>query len=77
MLHGSQLKVVSMDDSGMTASQSDSTQTGQMSRISVTEQLIKEIADMVYAMWLRDLKLEEERTGFTKLRSLQKYGGKR
>ena len=44
--------------------------------LTVGEEPVKEIADMIYSMLLHDLKIEEERLGFSKTQLHSKLGGK-
>jgi len=63
-----------MDLSGTSASQASNSDS-QPAGSRVTPQLVKEVADIIYAMLLHDLKIEEERLGFSQPQFHSKHGG--
>jgi hypothetical protein len=65
-----------MDISGISSEQTGDSETRRTGESRVTPQLVKEIADMIYAMLLHDLKIEEERLGLSKSQSHPKFGRK-
>jgi len=65
-----------MDLSGTSNPQTGNSETTPSGASRVTPQLVKEIADMIYSMLLHDLKIEEERLGFSKTQLHSKLGGK-
>jgi len=65
-----------MDLTGTSTSPTNDSSSGHTGENRVTPQLVKEIADMIYAMLLRELKIEEERQGLSKTQFHSQLGGK-
>jgi len=65
-----------MELSGTSNLQKDDSETRQPGESRITPELVKEVADMIYSMFLHDLKIEDERLGLTKPQNRSKFGGK-
>ncbi len=65
-----------MDIETTNTTQSSNANIAQMENPAVDSQLIREIADRVYALMLRDLKIEKERRVNSRANTSYPYGGR-
>ena len=65
-----------MDLSGTSSTETTQPEPKPSEESRVTPQLVKEVADIIYDKLLHDLKIEEERMGYSKPLFHSKFGGK-